>query len=207
MRISNESLFQKLFGSKVKRKVLQFLYNSSSPSSEREISRVIHVSHTAVNKVMKELLDINAVECFSVGKALVWGINKESFTYPHIEYLLKVLNITPLDFIRVEIAMALGKGIGRIGQGMPSRIIAAYIFGSVAKGTSRADSDIDVLIIVESGHHKDELAHELQESVGNDISVKVGNFVSFNIYSKKEVESNSPSWLKKATESGIKVYG
>jgi predicted nucleotidyltransferase len=206
MRISNESLFQKLLGSKVKRKVLQFLYSSSSPSSEREVSRVIHVSHTAVNKVMKELLDINAVEYFSVGKALVWGINKESFTYPHIEYLIKALNITPLDFIRAEIAMALGKGIGRIRQGAPSRIIAAYIFGSVAKGTSRPDSDIDVLVISESGQDKEELARELQESVGKDISDKVGNFVSFHIYSKREVESKNPGWLKKAIESGIRVF-
>ncbi len=207
MQISKKSLFQTLFGAKVKQKVLLFLYSSPSPSSEREISRVIHVSHTAVSKSMKELLDINAVECFSVGNAMVWNLNRKSFTYPHIECLLKALNITPLDFIQAEIAMALGKGIGRMRQGAPSRITAAYIFGSVAEGTSRADSDIDVLVISETGQDKEKLAHELQESVGKGISEKVGNFVSFHVYSKKEAESNNPGWLKKAIESGIRVYG
>jgi predicted nucleotidyltransferase len=159
---------------------------------------------------MKELLDINAVECFSVGKAIIWGINKESFTYPHIKYLLETFTKTPLDIIKSEVASMLAARIRYMDpytdmKAIPT-IMEAYIFGSFAKGISRSDSDIDILLIVESVCNKEELAKALQESVGESLSKKIGNFISFHIYSKSEVDKNNPHWLKAAIESGIKVY-
>jgi len=210
MRISNESIFQKLFGSKIKQRVLKFLYSNHSNSSEREIAKSLRVSNTAINKIMKELLDLNAVECFSVGKAIVWSLNQKSFTYPHIQYFIAILNTSPLDFIRGELGRALNREIaileGKISINSKSHLIlGAFIFGSIAKGSSRADSDVDVLIIIDSDGHKDELEGQLKE-IGVNLSDKIGNLVSFHIYSKENFEKNNPHWLKEAAESGIRVF-
>jgi len=146
-----------------------------------------------------------------VGKAIAWNLKKKSFTYQHIEYFIGILNTSPLDFIRGELGRALNheptiQNLKRQINSKTPPIIGAFIFGSVAKGTSRADSDVDLLVIVDSTDDKEELERKLMDEVGIKISEKIGNPVCFHIYSKKNLEKNDPHWLKEAVESGIRVF-
>jgi len=216
MRINNEPVFEHLFGSELKRKILRFLSFNQAPVSERVMAELLNVSHTAVNKAAKQLLEMNAIRCISIGKALAWELNKKSFTYPLIQNFLEI-SVTPLDFVKKEITQAVHDELERInkakqaenlkrGKQIFPKLEAAYIFGSVAEGTARPDSDIDVLVILEADYENQSLAARLQSGVGMEILDKTGNCVSFHIYDARALERNSPPWLKDAVDKGIKVY-
>lgn len=210
MRINKTSISSQLFGSKLKRRILQFLLSDQIAVSERELARIIGVSHTAVNKVMQQLVELNAINGMSIGKALVWSLNKKSFTYPLIQMWFEKLDRSPLEIIKDEISKAIEKKIVEInkksqeGVARPT-IIGAYIFGSVVDGTASPDSDIDVLVILERNWHNEELRKRLGEDIGMNILEKTGNIVSFHIYSKHNVDKNAPPWLEKAVREGIMV--
>jgi predicted nucleotidyltransferase/DNA-binding transcriptional regulator YhcF (GntR family) len=220
MRITNEPIAKQMLGSRVKRRILSFLLSKQEPVSERELSRIIGVSHTAVNKAMKQLLELNVVRGKTIGVAMVWELNEKSFAYPYVKALVEASTITPLDQIKKSIKsdiifmneinnlvrrnLRAHGGLQFRNKSKPMPIITGvYLFGSVAEGTATTTSDIDVLIIVE--FKEDMLGEMLNKSIGEKILEQTGNQVSFHIYSAEDVEKNHPQWLKEAIEKGTQV--
>lgn len=216
MRISDEPIAKAVFGSALKRKILRFLFKDQEPVSERELSRIFGVSHTAVNKAMKQLLDLNIVKGKTVGTALVWELNERSFAYGHVKAFLTASEINPLgslvEMIKSEISLYnfLIKA-NRQRKEMPPGardaplILDAYIIGSVAEATSRPDSDIDLLLIVEDGHDK-EFVREMAQLRGLAVLERYGNEVSAHLYTQKELDKNKPPWLRDSIKKGIRCY-
>ncbi|MBU0532835.1 nucleotidyltransferase domain-containing protein [Candidatus Micrarchaeota archaeon] len=210
MRINDESIAKQVFGSKLKRKILHFLLQEQESLSERELARVLGVSHTAVNKAMRQLLDLNVIKGKTVGNALVWKLNTDSFAYPYVKAFLEASEITPLNSIKritKETIEFLNIMIEIYGKNKIPPIKAAYIFGSVAEGTARPESDIDILVIVEREGENKMLKLFIESILGMAIQEKMGNRASIHIYDEKAVEKNKPDWLSEATNKGIKVYG
>lgn len=215
MRISKEPIAKAVFGSALKRKILRFLFKDQEPISERELSRIFGVSHTAVNKAMKQLLDLNIIKGKTVGTALIWELNKNSFSYPHVKAFITASEINPLESLKKMIEMEVSfynllisssrKTKQRLGKNDPPLILDAYIIGSVAEGTSRPDSDIDLLFIIEDNHSM-KYIRELLQQRGLAILEKYGNQLSAHLYCQKDVKRNRPSWLRDAIGKGIKVY-
>lgn len=222
MIISNQPVFQWLFGSPLKRRILKYLYASQGLVSERELARLLNVSHTAVNQAMKQLLDVNAVECVSVGKALAWSLNKKSFTYPIIERVMAIVDTTPVGVVLRKLYVAVTNKVVETNEADRQQkqrkdrpeewvapIQAVYVFGSVAEGTARPDSDIDVLVLPKefySAEALEMLKKQLQLGVGAKILEETGNAVSFHVYPWSAYITNKPKWLKNAVDKGIKVY-
>lgn len=214
MRISDEPIAKQLFGSRLKRRILRFLFKDQAPVSQREMARMLGVSHTAVNKAMGQLLDLNVVKAKTVGNALVWELKRDSFAYPYVKAIVESDEASPLGFIKdmivsnttfYNLLIGIFRSEGEL-QTLPV-IRSAYIFGSVADGTSKPESDVDILFIIENSEGGDRLASIAQTFLGVRIMEKFGNMASFHIYSEKEVATNKPEWLAQAIRSGIKVYG
>jgi len=219
MRITNEPIAKAVFGSGVKRKILNFLFSNQERVSERELSRVLGVSHTAVNKAMKELLDLNIVKGQTIGAAMTWELNLKSLVYPHVKACLEASGINILerimkrlehDFEIINETMGL-RQVFKTDEAIRSSIIrSAYIFGSAAEGTMTPESDIDLLVIIEPQPDKrlnGIMERTLQQILGLKILEETGNKVSFHVYSVKEAEENKPSWLREAISKGKKVFG
>ena len=64
-----------VLNSKTKTKIVTFLLNHEAAMSEREIASVLDVSHMSINRMMKELADINFVHYVTIGKAHLWQVN------------------------------------------------------------------------------------------------------------------------------------
>jgi len=215
MRIVNEPIAKQLLGSKVKRRILQFLLTQQGSVSERELARIIGVSHTAVNKAMRQLLELNVVKGRSVGSAIAWETNEKSLAFPYVKSLIEATNVTPLDLVKRKLKASLefvnlcigivNAGLKEEGRPPLPRIQAAYIFGSVAKGMSSPESDIDVLVILESECRDKDLVEKTGIAIGKDILEATGNMASFHVYYDSAIKRNEPSWLKDAVEGGIRV--
>jgi len=211
MRVTNEGIARQILGSKVKRMVLAFLLKQQGNVSERELSRIIGVSHTAVNKAMKQLLEANVVKGCSIGAAMAWEVNTRSLAYPLVYSMVNPAASSPLEYVKSTLTNHLvGFNLGIEEMRMKRKVVApliskAYIIGSVAEGTSGPDSDIDVLVLLEYDFGNDTLRNLLGTTLGISIAEKTGNEVSFHIYSEQALKRNEPHWLRKAVENGIRV--
>ena len=217
MHINEEQISNAIFGSKIKRKVLQFLFSNQSPLSERELAKVIGTSHVSVNKVMKQLEAVNVVKSTRVSNSIVWQLDTNSFAHRYIGLVIGGIDRTPLDYIKrkvrdaVNIINAVLEFSERENQqkkagGRLPRIKEAYIFGSVADRTAGPKSDIDILLVVEPKVDRSEFSAMLASTVGMEIYEKIGSEMSFHIYDKTAVMKNKPLWLRRAVREGIKVY-
>ncbi len=210
MRISKESIVEQ-FSSKLKRKILGFLFSNQNPVSERELARILGVSNVAVNKAMKQLLEFNIVKANTGGTAFVWQVNEKSFTYPYVKAFVEAERMNPLEYVKKTIKEELeNKNKGSAtenwenNRGKPM-ITGAYIFGSVVDKTATPESDIDVLILLEFDHKNEILKKELSNRVGIKILEETGNKISFHVYSIKSLQKNEPQWLQHAINNGIRV--
>ncbi len=92
-----------VLGSKVKLRVLLYLLSEDVPTSERELSRIIGVSHAAVNKVIKIFYDTNLVMPMRIGNANVWKLNVESYAFRALTNLEHLAKNPPLKELQNEI--------------------------------------------------------------------------------------------------------
>lgn len=211
MKIPKESIAKQVFGSPLKRRLLEFLFSNQMPVSERELARIVGASHVAVNKAMKQLLDFNIVKASSIGTSMVWEVNKSSYAYPFVKAFVEAGKLSPLEYIkrviREDIDTINKASIAYKNEGKVKRptIRDAYLFGSVADQTAAPESDIDVLIVLDFDYGNDELKKLLISTIGMKILEKTGNKVSFHVYSVKSLEKNVPNWLSHAINNGIKV--
>lgn len=211
MKIPKESIAKQVFGSPLKRRLLEFLFSNQMPVSERELARIVGASHVAVNKAMKQLLEFNIVKASSIGTSMVWTVNETSFAYPFVKAFIEAGKLSPLEYIkrvmRDDINTINRASIAYKNETKKERptIRAAYLFGSVADQTATPESDIDVLILLDFDYRNDELKKLLIDTIGIKILEKTGNKVSFHVYSIKSTEKNVPNWLSHAIANGIRV--
>ena len=67
--------------SKLKMKIVRFLLEHQAAMSERELASVLNVSHMSINRMMKQLADINFVNYVTIGKAHLWKVNHGSYAF------------------------------------------------------------------------------------------------------------------------------
>jgi len=204
MRITNEPIARQVLGSKVKRRILAFLCSNQAPLSERELARVLGVSHVAVNRAMHQLEELNVVKGRHFGAATAWELNLRSFAYPYVKALVQISNLSPLDHVKRILKESFGflNEIASAGKNTPAPVREAYIIGSTAEATASAKSDIDVVVIPNG---KPESIAGVLRIIEARIAGETGNDVSFHTYSAEALKKNEPPWLRSAIAKGIRV--
>lgn len=181
-----------LLGSKVKIKILRIVLSEETVTSERELAKIIGISHGAVNKAMKDFQDLNLVIPLRIGNSIAWQVNKDSFAYLYTNKSI----FLPIDQLKTIIKIKLGH-IGSVKK--------VVIYGSVAEGRELPSSDIDLFILVE----KDENKRSILSSI-NDLSIECtrlfGNKISPNIFTEKDAKSKRNQRLMENISRGIVVF-
>ena len=183
---------ESLLGSKVKIKILRILLSEETITSERELAKMLGVSHGAVNKAMKDFYELNLVSPLRVGNVNAWQINKDSFAYT---WLGKKL-FSPLEELKVEIKSKLAH-LGAVKKIM--------IYGSIANGKELPNSDIDIFILVRKEEDKKNILPNISE-LTNICIKKFGNKVSPNIFTEKDAKSKRNQRLIENISRGIMVF-
>ena len=98
---------------------------------------------------------------------------------------------------------AIDEFIKRATQSYGDQIRSITLFGSVARGTDRPDSDIDLLVVVEREDSR--LRRELI-GLTFDILLETGEDISVRVLSQNDFEAKkSFSFLSNVLSEGIKI--
>lgn len=164
----NTSLLD-ILNSKTKLKIVKFLITHEASMSEREIASILKVSHMSINRAMRELSEVNFVNFVTVGKAHLWKVNRKSYAFKVLSEFINGISSAkqPIEDLRNTILKNLPKAM----------IEKAILFGSVAKGEEKVDSDIDIFLLVKDSRDKkslkiaiEKLSNACLEAYGNRLS-------------------------------------
>jgi len=139
----------------------------------RGMAKVINQPHTNIWRIMKKLLDKNAVDFRFEGKNKLFRLKKgvESLNYVYMAEHYKLLKLfEKYPSMSVITELILSKTNERL----------VLIFGSYAKFNAKRDSDIDLFIETRRRKVKSEL-----ENINSKLSVKIGEFNKNNLLIKE----------------------
>ncbi len=187
---------EKILGSKVKIGIVRtLLKHPARVYSGRELSRQIKgISHMAVFKSIKDLIDYNLVNVEHHGGVQLIKLNKKSYLYKPLKSLFYCEERS-----RNKLILYIKKLFEKNKE-----IEAIVLFGSIAKGIEKVDSDIDLLILARNKEKVNETIAENQKKIVD----KFGNIFSAMILNRKEYkEKGQLEVIKNIKKEGILVFG
>ena len=186
-----------VLNSKTKVKIIKFLLTHEASMSEREIASILKVSHMSVNRTMRELADMNFVDFVTIGKAHLWKVNSKSYTFRVLSVLIKGVSIIkePLEDLKNTLLRNLPK----------TSIRKVVLFGSVAKGLEKANSDIDVFILVKNKRSKEVLEYSI-EKLSNICFEVYGNRLAPYILTEQEMKRKKNLRVISEVDKGIQIF-
>ncbi|MEX0657002.1 MAG: nucleotidyltransferase domain-containing protein [Nitrosopumilaceae archaeon] len=160
----------------------------------RRLAEDAGASHPEVSKTLGELEKFGIVQIQPVGKAHQVSLNEKSYVLVKIiEPILKAEEKTLVEVISVL----------KIHFGT-KKIISASIFGSVAVGKEKDDSDIDVLVICNDSDH----AISAISDASREISLKFQSKLSHIVFSRSQFRSKkNAALIQSILDNHIMIYG
>jgi len=156
----------KLLSSRVKAEVFRLLFGLDAQELHvREIARRAHLNEATVRQELKRLIGLGLVVCRRDGNRTYCRAEKGHPAYADLRGLvLKTSGL--LDVLRRALKHP--------------RIRAAFVFGSLAAGTEKAHSDLDLMVIGECG------LRELSGLLEN-VADELGREVNPHVLSREEL--------------------
>ncbi len=154
-------MLEKLLGSEARVKILNlFLLNAGSEYYLREIAQRTGLAVRSVQRTVRDLTDIAILHRERRGNLVYFRLNIENPIVPDLKAMfLKTVGLG--DLLRETLA----------GE---SKIEAAFIYGSVAKGEESAGSDIDLAMIGDLPPQTlTELLEDLERVTGREVNATV----------------------------------
>jgi predicted nucleotidyltransferase len=132
--INTDNIANSLFG-KTRRAVLALLYSHVDERFYfRQIARILGIGLGALQRELANLSDAGLIRKTVIGRQVFYQANSECPIYIDLKNLvMKTIGVG--DVLKTALAS------------LEKRIEVAFIFGSVAKGSERLNSDIDIIVI------------------------------------------------------------
>jgi predicted nucleotidyltransferase/biotin operon repressor len=166
-----------IFGSAIKTRLLRVLSKTRGTYTGRELARLVGYSHTHTNSALAELEINGLVIKRKAGNSYLYSLNEDSILLSRI--------IDPAFRIEQgllqDLANALFEGLGR-------DLISIILFGSVAKGEERADSDVDLILVVRDDADLDKLEEKVSE-ISLELAISFGSPISSILVTESEYAS------------------
>ncbi len=186
-----------ILNSKTKVKIIKFLLAHEASMSEREIASILKVSHMSVNRAMRELSEFNLVNFVTVGKAHLWRVNRKSYAFRGLSELIKGVSgiKEPVEDFKDNLL-----------RNLPNTLIKRVVlFGSVAKGSERANSDIDVFVLVKDKQSKEKLEPKI-ENLSNACFDVYGNRLAPYILTEQEMKQKKNLKIISEINRGMEIF-
>ena len=161
-----------------KRLLAYFFTNPESQLYLREIAHLIHVDPTNLSRALRDFETEGVFLSIKRGNQKYFSLNRK---YPLFEELKSTI------FKTVGISGTLKTLLKKLPG-----IKRAFIYGSFAKNSERASSDIDLCLIIKKSEFKEEALlkglHALEKQLGREISYV---FFAEEEWNKKVIEKDS----------------
>jgi predicted nucleotidyltransferase len=184
-------MLQKLFSSRVRVEILStFLMNPEKERYVREVSRITGEDYKNVSRELHNLEEIGLLSSRNEGNLKFFGLNKGFVIYEELKSI----------FMKTKGAVGVLKEAVSKGKD----IDYAFIYGSFAMGTERAESDIDVMVIGEiSLEEVLALLRGPEETLSREINVSLYDLQEI----QRRVKESDPFISEVLGESKIMLIG
>lgn len=187
-----------LLGQQSKVKILRFLINNDMELAGREIARTVSLAQRTTHSALMDLWRQGIVGMRRAGKAKLYKINKENVFV--LEALIPLFSFEGKLLSRL-VASIIGK--------TKKQAVSMVVFGSVAKGNERPNSDIDLLIVLAQGADSKKIELALDGLVLG-ISQKFGNLLSPVLLKESQFRSrynHKDRFIRAIVANGKVIYG
>jgi predicted nucleotidyltransferase len=194
----NRSL-DNILGQSSKVKILRFLVKSQAQLNGREIAKNVGLSHVKAHGALRDLTRQGVVNMRSVGRSLVYWLNEEHFL---------VKDIIRPAFEKEETAFRQVANI-ILSKIKPLRPLSIILFGSFAKGSASADSDIDVVIVYPNNTNKEKMVNALIDAE-EKITLLFGNHLASTPLKVEEFQDKlkrEDKFIHEVIRTGKVIYG
>ncbi len=174
--IDSHSLIASTLFGKTRRRILGLLFtNVDSKFCVRDIIRKVDSGQSSVQRELVKLEIAGIIKMEVIGRHLYFSANQSCSVYPELHGLM---------IKTYGIADVLNSGLKDISD----RIDFAFIFGSLATGKDRADSDVDLMVIGDvSSLEIDKALREAKNKIMREI-----NLVNYSLKGFRERIKESP---------------
>ncbi len=152
-------------------KVFIYLRNTKHEESVRSLSRKADVGVATSKRCLDYLFEKNIVKRKVIGKTHQYKLNTENVVTRQFKISMSLSEITDAKIVE-EITSKF------------STIYAIILYGSVAKGTDAANSDIDILII--SGKDQKISQIKAEKYLKREVSIIVRSYEAWRRIAKKD---------------------
>ncbi len=177
-----QGVLDTIWGEALAMRILRYLCRASGAHTGRAIGQAVQLSHSAVHRALQPLTVREIVEAEPQGRAILYRLNEE-------HWLVKT-GLRPLFDAELSFLPRLGEAIQRAAK-VPLRSV--ILFGSVARGDARPDSDIDLLCLTMAPATREtaetqllSAAPALRRQFGRPISCLVWSAAEFTRRSKSD---------------------
>jgi predicted nucleotidyltransferase len=167
---------EEIFSSKVKVAVMKLIcLNPEERYTGREMARKLNISASRVAEVLGLFWRNRIVNRERVGRALQWSLNKESILVGEVSGLVSMERK-----IYRELKSKIYESFVKEGG-----VLRVVVYGAVARGRERAESKIDLFILVRTKRDK-EVVRGLVGELNKYLVSRYGNVISELVYTERE---------------------
>lgn len=155
---------------KIKAKIMKYLAINKSEITASKIARELNISKSRASEILRELERKGVLKSKRIGKSIVYEIDENNEKFAELIRFLQKITLNDIEDLKRKIIPILKK----------HEVIKAGIFGSVARGEAKENSDIDILVEIpkeKSLLDLIRLENELKEKLKRDVDVVEYNSV------------------------------
>ena len=187
-----------ILGQPSKIKILRFLIKSGVSMNGREIGKAIGLSHVRCHTILKELSEQGIVSFRRIGRSTVYELQQNHIVIKDwLNPLFKKEELLKNNFART------------VTNSLSIKPLSIILFGSMAKKLDRAESDIDILLVMPDNTNLKSCRREI---IGSEekITLLYGNhlsplFMKRVTFVRKLRTGNQ--FLKEVLKYGCLIYG
>ncbi len=188
------TFWEDILGSKAKISVVRTLFKYAPKAfTGRELAESAGITHTGVRRALRELQASNLIKLEYHGRSNIITVNTDSYVYNALQTMFGV-----------EAEAFKNNFVQELKREIPQEIGSCAIFGSVARGTEKPDSDVDVLFVTDDKGAVQRFVGEKQQFFVK----RYGNVIAPYIMSRNEfVHKKNTPFVKGILESYKLIKG
>jgi predicted nucleotidyltransferase len=174
-----------MFSERQQKVLRALILRDDLPLSVSDLIRIAGPGNGATQRILDNLEGAGIVKKSSRGNQRIYNINREHPIYPELRSIC---------FKTFGLAEVIAKEL----EPFASKIETAFVFGSMAKGEERPDSDVDLMIVGDIDYF--ELGETLER-----LRIELGREIDLNLHSPQEWQSLQSDRVIRAIRDDRKI--